>query len=973
MLDLCVALIKSEKKVSFQDLNPIALAIVDYYKSISKVQRSAIETKLREVMASIEKTKSEMRVDPMLVSAFHELIENGASSGGEALLTPKNNKHAADGSASESSKTRKSANSSEGDFVVVDKVWSLKPNRLTDHQKEKLKERRCDIPALYNNLSQSQDSVSLKEWTPKIQTTTATNVTAAVASVSAVAKSSVAVDGKNQDENVATNNTEHKSSSAGKCSDAPKVASASEPIVPKKLKFTEDGLSEDEEKKKRIERELSRIHIDAVVDAVPIGEGLARRTRSSRSTDERTPKRKLRNEPPTPAAKPTPKAIRTAPQAKVRQAKVDSEASDDVVQSSQPPKGHLPSVQRKRKFRIISVHEDEEPAPPIEEIEETTPTIATAIDVDIAPTIKQEDEPSVAMDTNENETELAKEEEIEIGEEMLATPPAVNDQEASVVDMDDGGDVAPADDDDSLEEPPSSPVTEGGSNVLGKSYMSLLEYNDTSANRSRDNPNESILTSPKIDDKKNAEFLNDTLNISPIVSDTEGTAAESMMSCSVLVDCTTVVTPKASSDHAARESFSNVDATTPIDPVRNSNESTLPEVAPQPKAFRSSQCSTPIQSNHSPISSKFKPQIMGRGAQLLKMININKNNQQQQQQQQQQKLCASPTMTMTAAYNETATILVSTTASPSINRLQTAPIHGANVSTPEPANETSKTTKSELLTFSRALPSPYESPRFSILKRKASKDGEDDSIHSPAHKRKRVSFNFPLTETVEFITDDEMAAICAAPNPTGAAPNTAAHREIDPLNIRSPAHVVKYKLKLKKRIENAKDAAQANHVKAIQSTESPAPSSSIALIGNKLFGDTNEDEVSVEHIKEILELDSSKHRKKQKKLSGESSKAVDTDTADASSDVAMPASSDNEASSMSAQATDALAILPTPTPPPITLSSFSDKEIFDHIFAKFNITEVFSKFEESKPQTVDTQMARFFSRKLSTIMATDGE
>lgn len=291
-------------------------------------------------------------------------------------------------------------------------------------------------------------------------------------------------------------------------------------------------------------------------------------------------------------------------------------------------------------------------------------------------------------------------------------------------------------------------------------------------------------------------------------------------------------------------------------------------------------------------------------------------------------------------------------------------MHGANVSTPEPANETSKTTKSELLTFSRALPSPYESPRFSILKRKASKDGEDDSIHSPAHKRKRVSFNFPLTETVEFITDDEMAAICAAPNPTGAAPNASAHREIDPLNIRSPAHVVKYKLKLKKRIENAKDAAQANYIKAIQSTESPAPSASIALIGNKLFGDTNEEEVSVEHIKEILELDSNKHRKKQKKLSEESSKAVDTDIAHASSDLAMLGSSDNEASSKNAQATEA---------PPITLSSFSDKEIFDHIFAKFNISEVFNKFEESKPQTVDTQMARFFSRKLSTIMATDGE
>ena len=39
-------------------------------------------------------------------------------------------------------------------------------NRLTEHQKETLKKKREDIPALYNDLSQSssQNSQNLQEW-----------------------------------------------------------------------------------------------------------------------------------------------------------------------------------------------------------------------------------------------------------------------------------------------------------------------------------------------------------------------------------------------------------------------------------------------------------------------------------------------------------------------------------------------------------------------------------------------------------------------------------------------------------------------------------------------------------------------------------------------------------------------------------------------------------------------------------------
>ncbi|XP_017049381.1 telomere-associated protein RIF1 [Drosophila ficusphila] len=51
-------------------------------------------------------------------------------------------------------------------FVIIPSVWSLNPEKLTERQKERLAEK-SDIPALYNDMSQSQDSASLKPWTPK--------------------------------------------------------------------------------------------------------------------------------------------------------------------------------------------------------------------------------------------------------------------------------------------------------------------------------------------------------------------------------------------------------------------------------------------------------------------------------------------------------------------------------------------------------------------------------------------------------------------------------------------------------------------------------------------------------------------------------------------------------------------------------------------------------------------------------------
>ncbi|XP_015438748.1 PREDICTED: telomere-associated protein RIF1-like [Dufourea novaeangliae] len=58
------------------------------------------------------------------------------------------------------------SNSDSEDYVFIKTDVKFDVSRLTEHQKESLKRRRDDIPALYNDLSQSssQDTQNLQEW-----------------------------------------------------------------------------------------------------------------------------------------------------------------------------------------------------------------------------------------------------------------------------------------------------------------------------------------------------------------------------------------------------------------------------------------------------------------------------------------------------------------------------------------------------------------------------------------------------------------------------------------------------------------------------------------------------------------------------------------------------------------------------------------------------------------------------------------
>ncbi|XP_013146218.1 PREDICTED: telomere-associated protein RIF1-like isoform X2 [Papilio polytes] len=57
------------------------------------------------------------------------------------------------------------------EYVVVNSNWKFNPKKLTDNQKEKLKRTREDIPALYQDLSQSQDEFKTAYKTNSVDST----------------------------------------------------------------------------------------------------------------------------------------------------------------------------------------------------------------------------------------------------------------------------------------------------------------------------------------------------------------------------------------------------------------------------------------------------------------------------------------------------------------------------------------------------------------------------------------------------------------------------------------------------------------------------------------------------------------------------------------------------------------------------------------------------------------------------------
>lgn len=53
------------------------------------------------------------------------------------------------------------------EYVAIPNIWKFNPSTLTEHQRDRMKERREDIPSLYDGNSQSSQDVEVKPWNPK--------------------------------------------------------------------------------------------------------------------------------------------------------------------------------------------------------------------------------------------------------------------------------------------------------------------------------------------------------------------------------------------------------------------------------------------------------------------------------------------------------------------------------------------------------------------------------------------------------------------------------------------------------------------------------------------------------------------------------------------------------------------------------------------------------------------------------------
>lgn len=1200
MLSLCTAAIKAESKAMFQDLNAIAEALIKYRRAISQKQFDLIAPKMRDVVKLIENEKSNMRTDSTLIKDLKELVGDAPP---PKFATPKSDKTTT--TPAQSSKSPRGSNNKtndrieKDDFVVVNKVWKLEPNKLTEHQREKMKTRRCDIPAMYNDLSQSQDSCSIQEWTPTALATKS-QPQAQSKSNNNGDKTPPITTRSNTESNESPTSSQRGGGSGGGGKKSAKVSpkrsaqnqSQSQQNQPaaqttgqnesnERKSDNESELPEDDTQntKRRLTRELNRIHINAKHDEVPYsnlsesnrltrslaknkpldtstsGSGGAsssssqqerRKTRSeiAKAVDPKDVKRKvtrasIANSPIQSKQKnkmnanrslsnasekeagggggggsgngePTPKRRLT------RQSKAEESDADDSIDDK---KVEIKKLELKKTEFVdtlelkveklandimnrIEPKENSIDAKPVEIESQTVAAEQQEADKEIQAQVETKDEPaqkpaenvdeSMKMDVDEhaddvepapaavNDEPIADttqptanvEENPEANKEMPAEPKEVPvvvttasivepalDLEAKVQsDKEPEPETKPNDgekteqnaqilvetatvpngdepmDEDQLannSEQPEQPVKQqdvkddqlenGNENdIASRSYMEALVFDGTSPTKSLNGS--TLITSPEIDAPRSIEFLNDTLNISPIASgerqnekptvaapvdkanDKKSMATNlsgiQRLDNSVANDKQEPDTDKAEKTVTATTNENEITTELKKDQITIENEivemgngkSILPVVAsttvgvtvpvPESPVVSTSrhlkislpmQSSTPLQSHQSPVSSKFKPQFTGRGAQLLKMINSNRSPKP-----------ASPTPAVMDEHTFK-------TASPTINQLETAPICENVINTPEPKSTAKDKHAQEkqpkpnengnFLTLSGALPSPYESPGISILKRKSSHFSLDDSMHSPAPKRqKRVSFGFPLSQTKEYIIDDEFTPFYMLPSSD------------------SPSRRTNRMKKLKfKRNKYHSDSSSSSSSKVLhdnnKSNESRVGSSSSSGGGSTSSSHgrahSKNDGVSVKQIQDYLGMDMDAYKAKQqeeKKLAAKAAAAADEDeddeddedeeeededdeseTDDENGAISNVNEHDSNSDDSSTESNDDDPENETPgaaTQSNHSIKALSDDAIMAHLLSKYSATEMLQKFDTVFDSKVLT-------KRLSNLMTAD--
>uniref|UniRef100_A0A1A9WI75 Telomere-associated protein Rif1 N-terminal domain-containing protein n=1 Tax=Glossina brevipalpis TaxID=37001 RepID=A0A1A9WI75_9MUSC len=158
---------RQEKLKEFLDLMQ---ELLKQYQQPQKMPKEALKDGLNTFSKALTKFKNEDIVDlfeslreiAISVKRFNDKdIETSFLEDWKKMILDKLRQHPV----KELFSQMKDALKSNNIFVVIPSVWSLNPDKLTERQKERIAEKQA-IPALYNDMSQSQDT-SLKPWTPK--------------------------------------------------------------------------------------------------------------------------------------------------------------------------------------------------------------------------------------------------------------------------------------------------------------------------------------------------------------------------------------------------------------------------------------------------------------------------------------------------------------------------------------------------------------------------------------------------------------------------------------------------------------------------------------------------------------------------------------------------------------------------------------------------------------------------------------
>ena len=246
---------------TIKDLNPIALAINNFITKLAGSQLLIAYFRIKKTITNIENTVMSLRCDQAIINDFKNIISNH-------LRTNKATQELIKECQEEPLKKELTDLQRESTaFVIIPSVWKFKPEKLTDQQRDKMKQRRSDIPALYNDMSQSQsqESFSIKAWTPASAVAPETALRSII-NESEVNKNTTSLD-TNQEEVKTADPFENATDMLSTIYASPKKNSiqrkSDADLSPSK---SSSKISEEEKLQIKVKNELKKIQID-IVDA----------------------------------------------------------------------------------------------------------------------------------------------------------------------------------------------------------------------------------------------------------------------------------------------------------------------------------------------------------------------------------------------------------------------------------------------------------------------------------------------------------------------------------------------------------------------------------------------------------------------------------------------------------------------------------------------------------------------------------